>query len=54
MWKREREREREREVPLIVDIKNKHVVVIKNFPSQILNLLVLSDKKRTYINMKNM
>ena len=26
---RERERERERERPLIVDIKNKHVVIIK-------------------------
>ena len=46
---REREREREREIPLIEDIKNKHVVIIKNFTSQILSLLVLREIKREHI-----
>ena len=42
-------REREKEVPLIVDIKNKHVVKFKKFPSQILCLLVLREIKREHI-----
>ena len=40
---------REREVSVIEDIKNKHVVIIKNFPSQILSLLVLREIKREHI-----
>ena len=41
--------EREKEVPLIVDIKNKHVVIKKKIPSQILSLLVLIEIKREHI-----
>ena len=44
-----REREREREVPLIVDIKNKYVVIKKTLPSQILSLLVLREIEREHI-----
>ena len=47
---------REREVPLIVDIKNKHVVIFffKKNPSQIPCLLVLREIKSEYINIKIM
>ena len=41
-------REREREATLIVDIKNKHVVTKKNFPSQILSLLVFREIKKEH------
>ena len=44
--------EREKEVPLIVDIKNKHVV-IKKKKNPITNTKLVSfnrNKKRTYIN----
>ena len=44
-------REREREVPLIVDIKNKHVVIKKK--NLITNTKLVSfnrNKKRKYIN----
>ena len=44
---RERERERER-VPLIVEIKNKNAMEKKNFPSQILSLLVITEIKREH------
>ena len=33
----------------VVDIKNKHVLIIEIFPSQILRLLVLKEIKREYI-----
>ena len=57
-----RERERERYLRYIVDIKNKHVLIIliEIFPSQLLNLLVLKEIKIEYIYiyiyilMKNM
>ena len=55
---RERERERERYLRYIVDIKNKHVLIIliEIFPSQLLSLLVLKEIKIEYIYilMKNM
>ena len=38
-----REREREREVPLIVDIKNKHVMIIKKI--SITNTMLIGLKR---------
>ena len=51
MRERERERERERYLRYIVDIKNKHVLIIliEIFPSQLLSLLVLKEIKIEYI-----
>ena len=49
MREREREREREKYLWYVVDIKNKHVLIIEIFPSQILSLLVLKEIKREYI-----
>ena len=40
---RERERERERDVPLTVDIKNKHVVIIKKI--SITNTILIGFKR---------
>ena len=51
MRERERERERERYLRYIVDIKNKHILIIliEIFPSQIPSLLVLKETKIEYI-----
>ena len=47
-----RERERERDHWYVVDIKNKHVLIIEIFPSQILSLLVLKEIKIEHIDLK--